>query len=273
MKKYDEILSYNRLLCQKLPEEDSNAMFLQIDKDNSLLRRTLEQKVSEIGLCPIVNCVYHSNLSNIPKSKRNRTKTSKNVNSKTQKLADQNEFQLHAKRHTAKLNINIHSKNSEINQPVNLNNKFSNHSVDEAENSPTIVVHNPPPLIMLIRTDNFHEVLKKINAEWGQVESKLGGPYIKQYVKKHRKLTNYLKLADLEYFTMTPRSERPIKAVIRGIPPETPADYVKESLIEEYKFEIEKVAQLTQFKTKRPLPINQITLKNNEVNKSGMLIH
>ncbi|GBM97576.1 RNA-directed DNA polymerase from mobile element jockey [Araneus ventricosus] len=123
---------------------------------------------------------------------------------------------------------------------------------------------------MLKRTDNFHEVLKKINAELGQVESKLGGPYIKLYVKdelEHRKLTKYLKIADLEYFTMTPRSERPIKVVIRGIPPETPAEYVKESLIEEYKFEIEKVAQLTQFKTKRPLPIYQITLKNNEVNK------
>ncbi|GBM65138.1 hypothetical protein AVEN_185780-1 [Araneus ventricosus] len=123
---------------------------------------------------------------------------------------------------------------------------------------------------MLKRTDNFHEVLKKINAEWGQVESKLGGPYIKLYVKNemdHRKLTKYLKFADLEYLTMTPRSERPIKVVIRGIPPEAPADYVKTSLIQEYKFEIGKIAQLTKFKTKRPLPIYQITLKNNEVNK------
>ncbi|GBN25885.1 hypothetical protein AVEN_112606-1 [Araneus ventricosus] len=123
---------------------------------------------------------------------------------------------------------------------------------------------------MLKRAENFHEVLKKINAEWGQVESKLGGLYIKLFVKdelEHRKLTKYLKMSDLEYFTMTPRSERPIKVVIRGISPETPADYVKKSLIEEYKFEIEKVAQLTKFKTKRPLPIYQITLKNNEANK------
>ncbi|GBM97575.1 hypothetical protein AVEN_249279-1 [Araneus ventricosus] len=111
MKKYDEILSYNRLLCQKLPEEDSKTMFLQIDKDNSFLRTALEQKVNEIGLCPIVNCVYHNNLSNNPKPKRNRTETRKNENSKTQKLADQNEFQLPAKRHTVKLNVNIHSKN------------------------------------------------------------------------------------------------------------------------------------------------------------------
>ncbi|GBN96531.1 hypothetical protein AVEN_112808-1 [Araneus ventricosus] len=64
-----------------------------------------------------------------------------------------------------------------------------------------------------------------------------------------------------------PRSERPIKVDIRDIPPETPIEYVKECLINEYNFEIEKGAQVKQFKTKRPLPIYQITLKNKAKNK------
>ncbi|GBM55644.1 hypothetical protein AVEN_125427-1 [Araneus ventricosus] len=95
--------------------------------------------------------------------------------------------------------------------------------------------------------------------------SKVSGPYIKLFVQneqQHRDLTKYLKSNELEYFTMMPRSERPIKVVIRDIPPETPIEYVNE-----YNFEIEKVAQLKQFKTKRPLPIHQITLKNNAKNK------
>ncbi|GBM10528.1 hypothetical protein AVEN_228264-1 [Araneus ventricosus] len=44
IKRYDDILSYNRSLCQKLPEEDSKTAFLQIDKDYSLLRTSKKQR-------------------------------------------------------------------------------------------------------------------------------------------------------------------------------------------------------------------------------------
>ncbi|GBM53034.1 hypothetical protein AVEN_22409-1 [Araneus ventricosus] len=125
---------------------------------------------------------------------------------------------------------------------------------------------------MLKRSEKFNETLKKINSEWGQVVSKVGGPYIKLFTQdeqQHRNLTKFQKSNELEYFTMMPRSERSIKVVIRGIPPETPTDCVKECLINEHNYEIEKVAQLKKFKTKRPLPIYQMTLKNNEKKKKN----
>ncbi|GBM77751.1 hypothetical protein AVEN_47412-1 [Araneus ventricosus] len=69
------------------------------------------------------------------------------------------------------------------------------------------------------------------------------------------------------YFIIVPRSERPIKVVIRGLPRDLNVDVLKKALVEEYEFVVDKVVQLTRFKTKEPLELSQVTLPNMEVNK------
>ncbi|GBN76760.1 hypothetical protein AVEN_124511-1 [Araneus ventricosus] len=107
--------------------------------------------------------------------------------------------------------------------------------------------------------------LKKINYEWGPVESKLGGPYIKLFTQSdeasHRP-TKFLRTNDMGYFIIVPRSERPIKVVIRGLPLDLNVDVLKKALVEEYEFVVDKVVQLTRFKTKESLELFQVTLPN-----------
>ncbi|KAF8776792.1 Nucleic-acid-binding protein transposon like protein [Argiope bruennichi] len=124
---------------------------------------------------------------------------------------------------------------------------------------------------MFKRTEKFIDDLKLINDKCFPVESKLGGPYIKIFVNsddEHRKLTKFLKENNLDYFVITPRSSRPIKVVIRGFPNNIPTQTIKEALEIDCNFKIEKVAQLTRFRTKEPLPLFQVTLPNIDINKS-----
>ncbi|GBN39843.1 hypothetical protein AVEN_103909-1 [Araneus ventricosus] len=91
------------------------------------------------------------------------------------------EYVLPSKRHTAKNSV---KHNSNDNVSVVIENKYDNLSIDdnEIEQGVIIKIKRPPP-IMLKRTENFFQDLKKINDEWGPVESKLGGPYIKLFTQ------------------------------------------------------------------------------------------
>ncbi|GBM90087.1 hypothetical protein AVEN_220369-1 [Araneus ventricosus] len=119
-----------------------------------------------------------------------------------------------SKRHTAKISVK-----HKLNDSVVSENKFDKLSADdnEAEQGVIIPIKRPPP-IMLKRTEHFIQDLKKINDEWGPVESKLGGPCIKLFTQSDEasySLTKFLRTNDMGYFIIVPRFERPIKVVIR----------------------------------------------------------
>ncbi|GBM86411.1 hypothetical protein AVEN_34037-1 [Araneus ventricosus] len=170
------------------------------------------------------------------------------------------------KRLTAKISVKHNLNDSVVSE-----NKFDKLSVDdnEAEQGVIIQIKRPSP-IMLKRTEHFIQDLKKINDEWGPVESKLGGLYIKLFTQSDEAshgLTKFLRTNDMGYFIIVPRSERPIKVVIRGLPRDLNVDVLKKALVEEYEFVVDKVVQLTRFKTKEPLELFQVTLPNIDVNK------
>ncbi|GBM64122.1 hypothetical protein AVEN_159852-1 [Araneus ventricosus] len=71
----------------------------------------------------------------------------------------------------------------------------------------------------------------------------------------------------MDYFVIPTRSNPPIKIVIRDLPQGTSADTIKGALATEGKFKVDKVVQLTRFKTKQSLPLFQVTLPNIEENK------
>ncbi|GBM90130.1 hypothetical protein AVEN_20260-1 [Araneus ventricosus] len=101
---------------------------------------------------------------------------------------------------------------------------------------------------MLYRTEHFIPDLKKINDEWGPIDSELGGPYIKFFTQSDeasQSLTKVLRTNDMGYFIIVPRSERPIKVVICGLPCDLNVDVLKKALVEEYEFVSDKVVQLT----------------------------
>lgn len=59
----------------------------------------------------------------------------------------------------------------------------------------------------------------------------------------------------------------PIKAVIRGLPLDTPTEEILEEL-KNKNFDIVKITQMTNFRTKRAMPLFQIHLPNTEFSKS-----
>ncbi|GBM90134.1 hypothetical protein AVEN_20264-1 [Araneus ventricosus] len=137
-----------------------------------------------------------------------------------------------SKRHTAKISVKHNLNDSVVSE-----NKYDNLSVDdnEVEQGVIIPVKRPPP-IMLKRTEHFIQYLKKINDEWGPVDSKLDGPYIKLFTQRDeasQSLTKVLRTNDMGYFIIVHRSERPIKVVICGLPRDLNVDVLKKALVKE----------------------------------------
>ncbi|GBM90156.1 hypothetical protein AVEN_20280-1 [Araneus ventricosus] len=298
-----------------LMNSEPNDTFLptlaQMAKAYGIYLTSLEKRVSGLGTCPVVNCIYHVPNERKSVHKRVRSVNHKNDKSKSLKhnannfvkdcdigqvivnthdemsvidssnvsISDTNKVPLNdndmyhnseyvqpSKRHTAKISVKHNLNDSVVSE-----NKYDSLSVDDnkVEQGVIIPIKSPPP-IMLKRTEHFIQDLKKINDEWGPVESKLGGPYIKLFTQSDEashSLTKFLKTNDMGYFIIVPRSERPIKVVIRGLPRDQNVDVLKKALVEEYEFVVDKVVQLTRFKTKEPLEFFQVTLPNREVNK------
>ncbi|GBO27714.1 hypothetical protein AVEN_4382-1 [Araneus ventricosus] len=146
IKKCSSIIDNCTALTQKLPEDTPMDYYNQIIRECSIIRTALQQKVSEFGICPVANCLYHSNSKINPKNsaKRNRTPTNKSDKSKltktqnNQKPADESDFKIPPKRHTAKIGTDLNAKNNDANPPIKLSNQFDN--LEEAEQGPTNLV-------------------------------------------------------------------------------------------------------------------------------------
>ncbi|GBL57724.1 hypothetical protein AVEN_219745-1, partial [Araneus ventricosus] len=84
-----------------------------------------------------------------------------------------------SKRHTAKISVRHN-----LNDSVVRENKCDNLSVDdnEVEQGVIIPIKCPPPIKLEI-TEHFIQDIKKINDEWGPVESKFGGPHINLFTQ------------------------------------------------------------------------------------------
>ncbi|GFW16765.1 nucleic-acid-binding protein from transposon X-element [Trichonephila clavipes] len=117
----------------------------------------------------------------------------------------------------------------------------------------------PPKIkpIMLRYKDNYNMVLKGLNKMYPKSTNKLTGQYIKilaSTTDEHREITNLLKSKGEEFYSVPPLADRPLKVVIKGLPKSTPTDEIKADLLEQ-GVPAMKVSQLTQRKSKFPLPI------------------
>jgi hypothetical protein len=91
-------------------------------------------------------------------------------------------------------------------------------------------------------------------------------------------IKSYLEKNNLHYFALSPNSEKPTKAVIRHLPPDTPAEAISNSL-EDSGFSDNNVRQITAAR-RAPmelLPLFLVTLvrniKSQEIFKLNSLTH
>ncbi|GFV39424.1 nucleic-acid-binding protein from transposon X-element [Trichonephila clavipes] len=125
----------------------------------------------------------------------------------------------------------------------------------------------PPKIkpIMLQYKDNFNMVLQALHRKFPKSTTKLTGQYIKilaSTTDEHREITALLKSKGEEFYSVPPLADRPLKVVIKGLPKPTPTEEIKADLLEQ-GVPVMKISQLTQRKSKFPLPIFLVEVRKH----------
>lgn len=159
-----------------------------------------------------------------------------------------------------------------IDNPVTTSNKFENlKNVSEVtdRNTETTVpkLKEPRPEPFFVKTKNWREISADIDqlAEC-KVFKKVQDNLIKFFpstIEIYRKIQNYLIVNKIEFFGMKLKNERPRKVLIKGIPIDFPIDEIKGELSAQ-GFNVHRVSQLKNFRTKQPMPIYLVDVFVND---------
>ncbi|GFV72678.1 nucleic-acid-binding protein from transposon X-element [Trichonephila clavipes] len=107
--------------------------------------------------------------------------------------------------------------------------------------------------------------MKTINTAFPKLRSKLSGEFIKLYSdnsEQYRKLLHFVEENKFQFHSITPKQDRPIKVVIKGLPRDSNIEDIQEDLLEQ-GFHDCKVTQLIGKITKQKLPVFMVTLPRN----------
>ncbi|GFS56083.1 probable RNA-directed DNA polymerase from transposon X-element [Trichonephila clavipes] len=119
--------------------------------------------------------------------------------------------------------------------------------------------------IMLRFKKNFNLILQHLNRKYSDSVNKLTGEYIKitaASIDQHGEITKELKEKEEEFYAVPPLGDRPLKMVMKGLPSTTDIDDIKSDLANQ-GLPVMKVAQLTQRKSKFPLPLFLVEVRKN----------
>ncbi|GFX21436.1 nucleic-acid-binding protein from transposon X-element [Trichonephila clavipes] len=140
-------------------------------------------------------------------------------------------------------------------------NTQENTSVD---NSNQIKKFLPPPGHLLC-TNTIRGTMKTINTAFPKLRSKLSCEFIKLYSdnsEQYRKLLHFVEENKFQFHSITPKQDRSIKVVIKGLPRDSNIEDIQEDLLEQ-GFHDCKVTQLIGRITKQKLPVFMVTLPRN----------
>ncbi|GFS64934.1 RNA-directed DNA polymerase from mobile element jockey [Trichonephila clavipes] len=179
------------------------------------------------------------------------------------------------------------NSNTDLNFKINLTNAFSaldNTATEEPIETPVTTNKSPvttprktnqsiqspklPPPIMLLITDDLRSHLKTLTGKMPTLRIKTAGKYVKLYTDtqtQHDTLKQLLEVLKYPFYTFTPKYERPIKVVLKGLPRSTTTAEIKSDLLD-LGYTINKVTQLTGNITKQLLPVLTISLPRNTFN-------
>ncbi|GFU65190.1 nucleic-acid-binding protein from transposon X-element [Trichonephila clavipes] len=127
-----------------------------------------------------------------------------------------------------------------------------------------------PPPIMLLITDDLRLHTKTLSEKIPALRIKTAGKYVKLYtdtLPQHDTLKELLEVLKYPFYTFTPKHERPIKVVIKGLPRTTKTAEIHSDLLD-LGYTLNKVTQLTGNITKQLLPVFTISLPRNTFNEN-----
>jgi hypothetical protein len=91
----------------------------------------------------------------------------------------------------------------------------------------------PPPIMMTSTTNIIRlqsDLKEHIKGEYEFKNSQYGTRIIIKEMAEYSAIKSYLEKNNLHYFTFPPNSKKPIKAIIRHLPPDMPAEDISNSL-------------------------------------------
>ncbi|GBM98219.1 hypothetical protein AVEN_250143-1 [Araneus ventricosus] len=110
---------------------------------------------------------------------------------------------------------------------------------------------------MLRVSNDYNLHLQAVNSAFPNTTSTLAHGYIKIFPeddKSHKGIIDLLRERNADFYVILPSNERPVKIVIKGVPPHTPITLIKTAL-ENKNFNPHKIVNLTQQRSKKPLPM------------------
>ncbi|GBN98670.1 Nucleic-acid-binding protein from transposon X-element [Araneus ventricosus] len=222
--------------------------------------RKAQGELTRLSACPIPNCDKHTNKFHSPNTVL--VKISPQPKIKPQKSRQRNsneEFEIVQKNKIARKNSNDNIPNI-----IQTENRF-NVLAETADPTNEQEVLKPQPVMLKI-TDNYNLLLQKINREFKGIHSNLANGYIRIHPtddKSHKGIIDLLRSEKAFFYVVQPASERPIKVVLKGIPPDTNTEVIKQSL-EDQNFHPLKIVNLKQQRSRQPLPMFLVELPNDK---------
>ncbi|GFX38791.1 nucleic-acid-binding protein from transposon X-element [Trichonephila clavipes] len=183
----------------------------------------------------------------------------------------------------------LSNSNTDLSFKLNLTNTFSalENTAPEAPIETPVTTHKSPestslipnqsiqspklpPPIMLLITDDLRMHTKTLSGKMPSLRIKTAGKYVKLYTDtqpQHDTLKELLEVLKYPFYTFTPKHERPIKVVIKGLPRTTKTAEIHSDLLD-LGYTLNKVTQLTGNITKQLLPVFTISLPRNTFNEN-----
>ncbi|GFW74704.1 nucleic-acid-binding protein from transposon X-element [Trichonephila clavipes] len=168
----------------------------------------------------------------------------------------------------------------EVLDPIETNNHFSDleqdveHPLSTDKQVITEVVtpkKTLPHPIMLKINDNFREQIKRISEKFPSLRNRITNDVVKMFTNDHeeyRSLIHFLESdKEFEFYIIKRNINKPIKAVIKGLPGSSKIADITNDLAE-IDFQIDSCTQLTSKRTKKSLPYFLVTLPRNDKNSN-----
>ncbi|GFT72295.1 nucleic-acid-binding protein from transposon X-element [Trichonephila clavipes] len=273
------------LLFAGIPENDPTIL----DHNRRLeeyqrLRQLAVSEFSSHPYCDTPGCTIHHTPSCSPiKSSLSLSKTSS-----IKRKENEDGYTSPSSRQTAK-NRRTTSSNDN-NFKIDLRNKFNNLTIEQvagpsltetvntqAKDTPNTITNPntdtttkanskllPPPVFLEITTE-YRSQMKVLNAKYPKLRSKMTGEYLKLYTDtddEYYELQAFLESIKYKFFSITPKKDRPIKVVIKGLPRDTDTKDIHSDLIDA-GFTVLKVTQLIGKITKEKIPVFLVSLPRN----------
>ncbi|GBO18106.1 hypothetical protein AVEN_272451-1 [Araneus ventricosus] len=267
----EDIIDSNQSYAQKCEEAIEYMIYSSKSRAEISSKRnelkTYEKKITDsetalqtIGPCPIKNCSRHHAIPESPETE-NKSQYKNSTLSPIPKVSSPTDFKLISPKKAAKTQTNKPIS------PIETSNKFSQlMEIDESVEAPKIHV----PAIKLKIVTDYNLTLQEINRNFPKTLNKLDRGYIRitpDSLEERENIIEYLDKNKKEYVLSEAPENRPLKAVIKGLPKDHNKELISREL-EENNFKVLRISQFRNFRQKTMHPVFLVEIAKSPISNN-----